>query len=56
MYEGVKMKDAHGVANGLEPDFAGMAEKAEEAARLLASLAHGKRLMALCHMLQGEKS
>ncbi|MBX9752503.1 MAG: metalloregulator ArsR/SmtB family transcription factor [Roseococcus sp.] len=41
---------------GLEPPLAGMAEKAEEAARLLASLAHGKRLMALCHMLQGERS
>lgn len=41
---------------GLEPPFAGMAEKAEEAARLLASLAHGKRLMALCHMLQDERS
>jgi DNA-binding transcriptional ArsR family regulator len=30
--------------------------KAEEAARLLSALAHGKRLMALCHMLEGEKS
>lgn len=41
---------------GPEPPLAGMAEKAEEAARLLASLAHGKRLMALCHMLDAEKS
>lgn len=33
-----------------------MAAKAEEAARLLSTLAHGKRLLALCHMLQGEVS
>lgn len=33
-----------------------MASRAEEAARLLATLAHGKRLLALCHMLQGEVS
>jgi DNA-binding transcriptional ArsR family regulator len=37
-------------------DFSGMAVKAEEAARLLATLAHGKRLLALCHMLRGEVS
>jgi len=30
--------------------------KAEEAARLLAALANAKRLMALCHLLEGEKS
>ena len=30
--------------------------KAEEAARLLGALAHGKRLMALCHLVEGEKS
>jgi DNA-binding transcriptional ArsR family regulator len=30
--------------------------KAEGAARLLAALANAKRLMALCHLLQGEKS
>jgi DNA-binding transcriptional ArsR family regulator len=34
----------------------GMEAKAEQAARLLATLAHGKRLLALCHMLEGEKS
>jgi DNA-binding transcriptional ArsR family regulator len=39
-----------------EPAWAEMKVKAEQAARLLASLAHGKRLMALCHLLQGEKS
>lgn len=38
------------------PPIANMQAKAEEAARLLATLAHGKRLMALCHLLQGEKS
>ncbi len=38
------------------PPIADMESKAEEAARLLATLAHGKRLMALCHLLQGEKS
>jgi DNA-binding transcriptional ArsR family regulator len=30
--------------------------KAEEAARMLAALANTRRLMALCHMLEGEKS
>lgn len=39
-----------------EDDFAGMAAKAEQAARLLATLAHSKRLLALCHMLRGEVS
>jgi DNA-binding transcriptional ArsR family regulator len=34
----------------------GMEAKAEQAARLLATLAHGKRLLALCHMQEGEKS
>lgn len=33
-----------------------MEEKADEAARLLATLANSKRLLALCHLLQGEKS
>lgn len=33
-----------------------MEAKAEEAARMLATLANAKRLMALCHLLQGEKS
>ncbi len=36
--------------------FTEMEAKAEEAARLLATLANAKRLMALCHLLQGEKS
>lgn len=33
-----------------------MEGKAAEAARLLATLANSKRLLALCHLLQGEKS
>lgn len=37
-------------------EMSGMAAKAEEAARLLATLAHAKRLLALCHLVQGEKS
>lgn len=39
-----------------DDDLVGMAAKAEEAARLLSTLAHGKRLLALCHMLRGEVS
>jgi DNA-binding transcriptional ArsR family regulator len=35
--------------------LSGMERRAEEAARMLATLAHAKRLMALCHLLQGEK-
>jgi ArsR family transcriptional regulator, virulence genes transcriptional regulator len=37
------------------PDMADMEAKAETAARLLAAMAHGKRLLALCHLLHGEK-
>ena len=33
-----------------------MEAKAEQAARMLAAMANGKRLLALCHMLEGEKS
>ena len=33
-----------------------MEAKADEAARTLAALANAKRLMALCHLLEGEKS
>lgn len=36
--------------------FEVLAEKAEEAARMLSTLANAKRLMALCHLLQGEVS
>jgi len=37
-------------------DLVAMAARAEEAARVLATLAHGGRLLALCHLLDGEKS
>lgn len=33
-----------------------MDTKAEQAARMLAAVASGKRLLALCHMLEGQKS
>ena len=36
--------------------FVTLEAKAAEAARLLAALANAKRLMALCHLVQGEKS
>jgi DNA-binding transcriptional ArsR family regulator len=36
--------------------LAGMDAKAEGAARLLATLANPKRLLALCHLIEGEKS
>jgi DNA-binding transcriptional ArsR family regulator len=36
--------------------LAAMEAKAEEAARMLSTLANAKRLMALCHLLGGEKS
>ena len=36
--------------------LASLEAKAEEAARVLAVLANAKRLMALCHLVQGEKS
>jgi len=35
---------------------AAMAAKAEQAARLLAAMGHGKRLLALCHLREGETS
>lgn len=40
----------------VEPDAHALEAKAEEAARVLAALANAKRLMALCHLLDGEKS
>jgi len=36
--------------------IAALEAKAEEAARMLMALANAKRLMALCHLLEGEKS
>lgn len=38
------------------PDGVAMAEKAEEAARMLAILAHPKRLLVLCALVEGERS
>lgn len=40
----------------VESDAHALEAKAEEAARVLAALANAKRLMALCHLLDGEKS
>ena len=34
----------------------GLAEKAEEASRLLTAMANAKRLMVMCSLLEGEKS
>jgi DNA-binding transcriptional ArsR family regulator len=34
----------------------GLAEKAEEASRLLTAMANAKRLMVMCNLLEGEKS
>ena len=45
----MKMLDVESDAHALEA-------KAEEAARVLAALANAKRLIALCHLLDGEKS
>jgi DNA-binding transcriptional ArsR family regulator len=36
--------------------FEALEPRAEQAARLLAALANAKRLMALCHLVQGEQS
>lgn len=40
----------------VDNDLLVLEAKAEEAARMLAALANAKRLMALCHLLEGEKS
>ena len=39
-----------------ELNTARMAERAEEAAELLASMANPKRLLVLCHLVEGERS
>ncbi|WP_431285743.1 ArsR/SmtB family transcription factor [Humitalea sp. 24SJ18S-53] len=39
-----------------DASYAAMEAKVEEAARMLSALANAKRLMALCHLLEGEKS
>jgi DNA-binding transcriptional ArsR family regulator len=40
----------------IDAAFSALEAKAEEAARLLTALANPKRLIALCHLVQGEKS
>ena len=40
----------------MEIDLAAMESRAAETARMLSTLANPKRLMALCHLLEGEKS
>lgn len=39
-----------------DESFLSLEAKAEEASRLLTALANPKRLVALCHLLEGEKS
>lgn len=40
----------------LRPDIAALEERAEEAAALLAAMANAKRLLVLCHLVDGERS
>ena len=39
-----------------KPPLAVLEERAEEAAELLASMANAKRLLVLCHLVEGERS
>jgi len=39
-----------------KPPLAVLKERAEEAAELLASMANAKRLLVLCHLVEGERS
>jgi DNA-binding transcriptional ArsR family regulator len=39
-----------------KPPLAVLEEKAEEAAELLATMANAKRLLVLCHLVEGERS
>ncbi len=43
-------------APALRPDIAVLEERAEEAAALLAAMANAKRLLVLCHLVDGEQS
>lgn len=43
-------------APALRPDIAALEERAEEAAALLATMANAKRLLVLCHLVDGERS
>ncbi len=40
----------------LRPDIAVLERRAEEAAALLAAMANAKRLLVLCHLVDGEQS
>lgn len=40
----------------VKPPLAVLEERAEEAAELLASMANPKRLLVLCHLVEGERS
>ncbi|WP_111396629.1 ArsR/SmtB family transcription factor [Humitalea rosea] len=40
----------------MDTPVAALEAKAEEAARMLTAMANAKRLMVLCHLLEGEKS
>jgi DNA-binding transcriptional ArsR family regulator len=45
------------IANALaKPPLAVLQDRAEEAAQLLASMANAKRLLVLCHLVDGERS
>lgn len=43
-------------ASGAKPPIAVLEERAAEAAALLASMANAKRLLVLCHLVEGERS
>lgn len=43
-------------APAAKPPLAVLEERAEDAAQLLASMANAKRLLVLCHLLEGERS
>ncbi len=43
-------------APALRPDIAALEERAEEAAALLGAMANAKRLLVLCHLVDGERS
>lgn len=43
-------------ASGLRPDIAVLERRAEEAAAVLAAMANAKRLLVLCHLVDGERS
>lgn len=50
------MKAAHSDGPFADGALAVLEAKAEDAARMLFALANAKRLLALCHLLEGEKS